>query len=178
MRTSTGSLRGNDRQTLYSGQADHERISDGSAPPRIRQLRKSRRIHCASLVRMDLISGEVTGIIEPNEKPFGVDCEERISLRAKEVYQIPPCAREVRGVEGRAEECLKFGTVLCLAKALNEATEHLLSWRDITLDKLRRTLLSPNRRRELKHVRACRQRSLDYTSEYHCGREDHDASHE
>ena len=39
---STRSLRCNDRQTLYSGQGDHERISDGSAPTRIHQLRKLR----------------------------------------------------------------------------------------------------------------------------------------
>src|SRR6185369_6000412 len=94
------------------------------------------------LVRIDSISREVTGIIEPNEKPFGVDSEERISLRAKDVYQIPPGAREVRCLNGRAKECLESGTVLCLAKALDETTEHLLSWSDVTLDKLRRTLLS------------------------------------
>jgi hypothetical protein len=39
---STRSLRGNDRQTLYSGSGDHERISDGSAPTHIHQLRKLR----------------------------------------------------------------------------------------------------------------------------------------
>ena len=130
------------------------------------------------LVRVDFISREVTGIIEPNEKPFGVDSEERISFRAKDVYQIPPCAGEVRSFERRAEECLKSGTVLCLAKALDETTEHLLAWSGVTLDKLRRTLLSPNRRRELKQVRACRQRPLDHASEYDRGREYHDASHE
>jgi len=120
----------------------------------------------------------VTGIIEPNEKPFGVDSEERISLRAKDVYQIPPGAREVRCLNGRAKECLESGTVLCLAKALDETTEHLLSWSDVTLDKLRRTPLLPNRRRELKHVRASRQRPLDHASEYDRGREYPDASHE
>jgi hypothetical protein len=35
-------VRANDRQTLYSGQGDDERISDGSAPTRIHQLRKLR----------------------------------------------------------------------------------------------------------------------------------------
>jgi len=40
LRTSAGSLCGDDRQTLYAGQGDTDPIGDGSAPARIYQLRK------------------------------------------------------------------------------------------------------------------------------------------
>ena len=46
LRTSTRSLRANDRQTLYSGQGDHERISDGSTPTRIH--------NCGNFVRISV----------------------------------------------------------------------------------------------------------------------------
>src|SRR5438552_11737553 len=87
----------------------------------------------AQSVIRDFISAETAVLVEPDEKPLGIDRKVGVPLRSKCVDKIAVAALKVGRVARRPEDVLQFGTRATWEDVLDDVREHFLAGRDVTL---------------------------------------------
>src|SRR5688572_25572191 len=87
----------------------------------------------AASIGVNRVAVELAALVEPYEKPLGVQTEQRIAFRAGGVNQIPLRAAEVAGIERRPQQLFDVRAASAGQHGLDDVCEHLLSWRDVPL---------------------------------------------